>query len=89
MPHEPVICRRCGLRIPNEGECEDAHEVFEHASEYAEELAGNEREDFLSFHRSRVEAHKARLCHCPDRPWTLFSSTPQPPGLEWHDKHDR
>lgn len=89
MSHGPVICRRCGLRIPDDGECEEAHETFGFALEYAEELPESEREDFLRFHERLVEKHKARLCHCPDHPWTLFSSTPQPAGLDWHDKHDR
>jgi len=21
MPHDPILCHRCGLRIPDEGEC--------------------------------------------------------------------
>jgi hypothetical protein len=57
--------------------------------EYAKGLPENEREEFLRPWRTLFELRRILLCHCPDRPWTLFSSTPQPPDLQWHDKHDR
>jgi len=83
MPHEPIICRWCGLRVPDAGECRRAARWLVFALVYAAD------EEELSFCKWQIESHKASLCHCPEHPWTVFSSTPQPEDLEWHDKHDR
>jgi hypothetical protein len=89
MPHEPITCRWCGLRIPDKGECREAVETYVFALVYAKELPESERQETVSLVKWQAERHLVRLCHCPDRPWTLFSSTPQPQDLGWHDKHDR
>ena len=89
MPHQPILCHRCGLRIPNEGECEEAHEVYGDVLEYAEELPEDERAEILRVHQRQTQRHKALLCHCLDRPFSLFTSRSQPGNLNWRDKHDR
>jgi len=85
---KPIICRWCGLPIPDDGECEAEHEWFGDLLEMIERLPESEREQLSNVHTRSVQAHKSRWCHCPDRARTLFSSTPQPHDLDWHDKHD-
>ena len=89
MTHEPIMCRRCGLRVSDDQECEKIHNQLGDMLERAERLPENERGDALREHAILVERHKAENCHCPNRPWSLFTSEPQPIDLDWHDKHDR
>lgn len=120
MPHNPILCHRCGLRIPDEGEyippgdpgalarSDDADGVsFDFGSfdlggaseggsaggssfrDLLSQFFRGGRTDRLGTHREETQRDDALSCHCPDRPWSLFSSQPQPENLDWHDKHDR
>lgn len=84
-----IRCHRCGRIIPDEGECERAHELYADLLESAEEASADERAEVLHIHDDLTQRHKDLLCHCLDRPSSLFSSQPQPENLDWHDKHDR
>ncbi len=89
MTHDLIRCHRCGLRIPEQYECEEAHDLFEILLECADDEPEEERTQTLRTLEVQKARHIATLCHCPDRPWSLFSSQPQPENLDWHDKHDR
>ncbi len=73
--------------MPDAGVCEKEHLHLDRLHVEASMLTGDARMVAVREWCEACLRHESEFCHCPGRQTSMFSSQPQPPNLDWYDKH--